>query len=109
LKKLVTGAAKEQKGVLDLDRTLGAVHDGRVQMLVIQDGYRAPGYRCTGCGYVTSQDLEACPFCGSKFEFIPDAVEMAVHKVMRAGGEVEVLQHQHAVKGFENIGAILRY
>jgi len=109
LKKLVTGAAKEQKGVLDLDGTLGAVHDGRVQMLVIQDGYRASGYRCTGCGYVTSQDLEACPFCGSKFEFIPDAVEMAVHKVMRAGGEVEVLQHQHAVKGFENIGAILRY
>jgi peptide subunit release factor 1 (eRF1) len=109
LKKLVTGAAKERGGVLNLDDTLGAVHDGRVQALVIQDGYRALGYRCQGCGYMTSQELPVCPFCGSKFEQIPDAVEMAVYQVMKAGGEVEVLQHKHKVNGFENIGALLRY
>jgi peptide subunit release factor 1 (eRF1) len=109
LKRLVTGAAKEKKGVLDLDETLGAVHDGKVQVLVIQDGYKAAGYQCMGCGYVTAQELPECPFCGSKFEKIPDAVEMAVQQVMRAGGEVDVVQHQHGVDGFENIGAILRY
>jgi peptide chain release factor subunit 1 len=109
LKKLVTGAAKERGGVLNLDDTLGAVHDGRVQALVIQDGYRAEGFRCLGCGYITSQELPACQFCGSKFEQIPDAVEMAVFRVMKAGGEVEVLQHEHKVTGFENIGALLRY
>ena len=87
LKKLVTGAAKERGGVLNLDETLGAVHDGRVQALVIQDGYRASGYRCQGCGYITSQELPACQFCGSKFEQIPDAVEMAVYKVMKAEGK----------------------
>ncbi|OGO27245.1 MAG: hypothetical protein A2136_11470, partial [Chloroflexi bacterium RBG_16_54_11] len=43
LKRLVTGAAKDQKGVLDLDDTLGAVHDGKVQVLVIRDGYKAMG------------------------------------------------------------------
>lgn len=109
LKKLVTGAAKERGGVLNLDDTLGAVHDGRVQALIIQDGYRAKGYRCQGCGYITAQDLDACQFCGSKFEQIPDAVEMAVHRVMKSGGDVEVLQYEHKVDGFENIGALLRY
>jgi peptide chain release factor subunit 1 len=109
LKKLVTGAAKERGGVLNLDDTLGAVHDGRVQALVIQEGYRALGYRCQGCGYITAKELPACQFCGSKFEQIPDAVEMAVYRVMKAGGEVEVLQHEHKVSGFENIGAFLRY
>jgi peptide chain release factor subunit 1 len=109
LKKLVTGAAKERGGVLNLDDTLGAVHDGRVQALVIQDGYRALGYRCLGCGYITAHELPTCQFCGSKFEQIPDAVEMAVYRVMKAGGEVEVLQHEHKVNGFENIGAVLRY
>jgi peptide chain release factor subunit 1 len=109
LKILVTGAAKEQKGVLDLDETLGAVHDGRVQALVIQDGYQEPGFRCTGCGYITAIELPKCQFCGSIFERIPDAVEMAVHNVMKAGGEVEVLQHEHKVDGFTNIGALLRY
>jgi len=109
LKRLVTGAAKERGGVLNLDDTLGAVHNGRVQSLVIRDGYRAAGYRCRGCGYITAQELPVCQFCGSQFEQIPDAVEMAVHRVMKAGGEVEVLQHEHKVDGFENIGALLRY
>jgi peptide chain release factor subunit 1 len=109
LKKLVTGAAKEQKGVLNLDETLGAIHDGRVQALVIQDGYQEPGYRCRGCGYITAIELPRCQFCGSIFEQIPDAVEMAVHSVMKSGGEVEVLQHEHQVDGFKHIGALLRY
>lgn len=109
LKRLVTGAAKERRGVLNLEDTLGAVHDGRVQALVIQDGYKALGYRCKGCGYITSLELPVCQFCGSKFEQIPDAVEMAVHRVMKVGGDVEVIQHVHDVSGFENIGAVLRY
>lgn len=109
LKKLVTGAAKERGGVLNLDDTLAAVHDGRVQALVIRDGYRASGYRCKGCGYITAQPLAVCQFCGAQFEQIPDAVEMAVVRVMKAGGDVEVLQHEHEVDGFENIGAFLRY
>lgn len=109
LKKLVTGTAKERRGVLNLDDTLGAIHDGKVQVLVIRDGYRAAGYRCKGCGFITAQPLQTCQFCGSEFEQIPDAVEMAVHRVMKAGGEVEVLQQEHQVDGFENIGALLRY
>jgi stalled ribosome rescue protein Dom34 len=109
LNKIVTGAAKERKGVLGLDDTLVAVHDGRVQSLVIQDGYRAIGYQCQGCGYLTAREMPTCQFCGSKFKDIPDAIEMAVHKVMNAGGDVEVLQHQHKISGFEDIGALLRY
>jgi len=109
LRKLVTGAAKERKGVLSLDDTLGAVQDGRVQALVIQEGYRAVGYQCQGCGFITAQELSTCPFCGSTFNQIPDVVEMAVYKVMKAGGDVEVIQNQHQITGFENIGALLRY
>ncbi len=109
LKKLVTGAAKERGAVLNLEDTLSAVHDGRVQALVIQDGYRATGYQCAGCGYLTAESLITCQYCGSGFTQIPDAVEMAIHKVMKGGGEVEVLQHQHKVDGFAEIGAMLRY
>ena len=109
LKKLVTGAAKERRAVLSLDETLSAVHDGRVQALIIQEGYQEPGYSCQGCGFLTATQLAECQFCGSSFEKIPDAVEMAVRNVMQAGGEVEVLQHAHKVDGFENIGALLRY
>jgi peptide chain release factor subunit 1 len=106
---MVTGAAKGKGSVIRLDETLSAVHEGRVQTLVIRDGFRAPGYRCTGCNYITAQEIEICPFCGHKFENIPDAVEMAVRQVMKLGGEVEVLHDGQATESFGNIGAILRY
>jgi peptide subunit release factor 1 (eRF1) len=105
----VTGAAKGRGGVIRLDDTLTAVHEGRVHTLLITDGFRAPGYRCQGCGYVTAQKLDSCPFCGKNFEQIPDAVEMAVHKVMELGGDVEVLPNGESGKEFGNIAGLLRY
>jgi peptide subunit release factor 1 (eRF1) len=94
---------------MKLDDTLRCVHEGRVQSLVIREGYRAPGYRCQGCGYITGEKHENCPFCGNTFEQIPDAVEMAVRQVMQQGGDVEVLHEDQNTERFGHIGAILRY
>ncbi len=104
----ITAAAKGADGVVRLDDTLGAIHEGRLQTLIIQEGLRAPGYRCLGCGYLTTQLLETCPFCGKDFEKIEDAVEMAVRKVMQAGGEVDVVRDN---KDLEKVGVagLLRY
>ena len=106
---LITNEAKGLGGVINLEETLNAVHDGRVHMLIIREGYRSPGYRCQGCGYLTTEHLESCPFCENQFEKIPDAVELAVRRVMRDGGEVEVLRDTVVDQDFNKIGAILRY
>jgi len=105
----ITAAAKGGGGVVSLDKTLGAVHDGRVQTLLVCDGYREPGYRCTGCGYLTTAAMDACPFCGKSFEKISDAVELAVLAVMQKGGEVEIIHSGPALEQAGKIGAILRY
>jgi len=104
----ITAAAKGGDGVVRLDDTLGAVREGRVQTLIIQEGLRTPGYRCQGCDYLTTQSLETCPFCGKDFEKIEDAVEMAVRKVMQSGGEVDVVRGN---KELEKVGVagLLRY
>jgi len=106
---IVTNAAKGRSGVVGLEGTLNAVHQGRVQTLVILEGLRLPGSRCEGCGFVTSQKFEVCPFCGGHFKAIPDSVELAVRKVMQSGGEVEVLHDPSPLKDHESIGALLRY
>ena len=106
---LVTGAAKGRGGVVRLEDTLGAVHEGRVQTLVIRDGLRAPGWRCQGCGYITTQELDTCPFCANSFNQIPDVVELAVREVLQSGGEVEVIHDGDALEEYDNIGALLRY
>ena len=107
--RVVTAAAKGQGGVVRLEDTLGAVHEGRVQTLALLDGLHQPGYRCRGCGYVTVQMLDECPFCGHAFDEISDAVEMAVRRVMRDGGEVEVVHENEKLESAGGIGAILRY
>ncbi len=106
---VITAAAKGREGVIRLDDTLGAVHAGQVQTLVISEGHRAPGYRCRGCGYLTAQSLEVCPFCGNTIEKIEDAVEMAVRKVLSDGGEVEVIRDNTKLEKAGGIGALLRY
>jgi peptide subunit release factor 1 (eRF1) len=109
IQTIVTSEAKGRQGVINLEDTLNAVHDGRIQTLVIRDGYRAPRFRCQGCGYLTTEELQACPFCEENFEEISDAVELAVRRVMRDGGEVEVVHDVEEQKDFDQVGALLRY
>jgi len=106
---IVTGAAKGRGAVVDLEKTISAVREGRVQILLFKDGYQAPGDRCKECGYISFQPIEICPFCGGEPERIPDVVEIAVRQVMQSGGEVEVLQKDMSIPGFDKIGALLRY
>jgi len=105
---MITSAAKGTDGVVRLEDTLGAVHEGRVQTLIVQEGYRAEGFQCQGCEYITTQELETCPFCGNSFAQIKDAVEMAVRKVMQDGGEVEIVHENPNLKKV-GIGGVLRY
>jgi len=106
---VVTQSAKGRGGVVGLEATLNAIREGRIQTLLIRDGYRATGNRCTTCGYISTQPMESCPFCSGQVEKIPDAVELAVRHIMQSGGEVEVLRADQVVKDFDQIGAILRY
>ena len=108
VENMITSAAKGADGVVRMDDTLSAVHEGRVQTLIVREGYRAEGFQCQGCGYITTQTLDVCPFCGKEFAQIPDAVEMAVRKVMKDGGDVEIVYENPKLDEI-GMGALLRY
>jgi peptide chain release factor subunit 1 len=105
----VNAAAKGGTGAVGLDEILKASHEGRVQTLLVFEGYHAPGYRCQNCGYLTTVKLPAYPECGEKLVVVPDIVDHVVRSVMRSGGGVEIVHHSPALKGAGNIGAILRF
>lgn len=108
VENMITSAAKGADGVIRLEDTLGAVHEGRVQTLIVSEGYKAEGFRCRGCGYITTQELDVCPFCEKSFAQIKDAVEMAVRKVMQDGGDVEIVYENPKLEEV-GIGGMLRY
>ncbi len=107
IERIRVEAAKGGPAVVGLDETLGAVHEGRAYLVVVEEGYRAPGYRCTGCGFLTTQALETCPFCAASLEKVPDAVELVVRKALDEGIEVEMVPRP--LDEIAHIGALLRY
>jgi peptide subunit release factor 1 (eRF1) len=109
VRALITAAAKKQGGVLGLEDTLLMVQEGRIQTLMVIKGFRAPGYRCQECGYITAQKKETCPYCGNPFTEIPDVVDLAVRRVLEDGGDVDVLRENPSLDEKGKIGAILRY
>lgn len=109
LDTLITNTAKKRGGAVRLDDTLKALHEGKIQTLVVKEGLREAGFQCQGCGYLTSIEMPTCPYCGGSFSPTADVVEQAVHKVMQQGGEVEMIHTDHAEKKYGGIGAILRY
>ncbi len=103
-----TAAAKGREGVVGLDETLSLAHEGRIRTLVVDRHYHAPGYSCDHCGYLTTQTLVQCPFCGGKFVEIPDAAEAVVTRVIEDGGEIAVVDDNPRLQ-VAGIGALLRY
>ena len=106
---IVTDAAKSQGGVTGVSDTLEAVREGRVKTLLIRDGFRTPGGRCLGCDHLSTAPTGTCRICGETVEPVPDIVEITVGRVLRSGGEVEFLNSEHQIEGFDQIGALLRY
>jgi peptide chain release factor subunit 1 len=105
---VITAAAKDSNGVVRLGDTLNAVHQGRVQTLVVAQGYQAPGYRCTGCGHLSDRGSKACAFCGGEIAKIQNAVEAAVSQALELGTRVEIVR-EHRALAEVGIGALLRY
>jgi peptide chain release factor subunit 1 len=106
--KVITAAAKGANGVARLDDTLSAARDGRIQMLLVAEGYEAPGYRCNQCGYVTTQELQPCPFCGGTFTHISHAVEAMIEQIVAQGSEIRII-NDHAQLKEAGVAALLRY
>ena len=105
---VITAAAKGKGGVIRLDDTLSAAREGRAQTLLVAEGYRAEGFQCQQCAYVTSQRLDKCPFCGGAMGHIPDAVEAIIQQVLEQGGHVEIVSG-HKELAQAGVGALLRY
>lgn len=105
---MVTTAAKGGPAIIGLSATLAAINEGRVQTLIILEGFSKPGYRCRDCDTLAATE-EGCESCGGSAEKVMDIIDIAVHTVMRHGGDVEVVHESEELAAVEKIGALLRY
>jgi peptide chain release factor subunit 1 len=89
-------------------QTLEAASDGRVELLLFQEGAGHAAARCPRCGRVAVEDGK-CPLDGTSMERSDDGLDLAVHQTLVHGGTVWAVRHHHDLEPVEGIGALLRY
>ncbi|HET9444561.1 MAG TPA: hypothetical protein VFO65_14645 [Acidimicrobiales bacterium] len=94
-------------GVTGLERTLAALGDRRVAMLLVREGFSAPGGACPECGHV-GPSLRQCPLCGATNVEIDDVVELAIEQAVTQGALVEFCRDTELDR-FGGIAAMGRY
>jgi peptide chain release factor subunit 1 len=107
---IITSAAKGSAAVIGVADVFDAVNHDRIKTLALEEGLSQPGYVCDNCGALFTTLPETCSVCGKgKVERTLDAIEMAVGRVMRRGGEIEVMRSNSDLAKSGSIGALLRY
>jgi peptide chain release factor subunit 1 len=90
------------------EQTLEAASDGRVELLLFQEGVSRPAWQCPACGRA-ALDQGSCPLDGTRMEQRDDGLDVAVHQTLAHSGAVLAVRHQHDLEPVEGIGALLRY
>ena len=89
-------------------QTLEAASDGRVELLLFEDGADHEAWQCPACGRVAAE-AGTCPLDGTQMEESRDGLDLAVHQTLAHGGTVWALQQRQDLDPVEGIGAVLRY
>jgi peptide chain release factor subunit 1 len=98
----VIGGVPKGDAVVGLEPTLVAVNEGRVQTLVLIEGFRKAGFRTKDTSALTL-------YANGGTEKVFDVVEQAVQDVIRRGGDVEIVRQSDAFELLGSVGAVLRY
>jgi peptide chain release factor subunit 1 len=108
---LLEAALGRGPGVLGLERTIEAVVEGRVQLLVMEEDFRQPGWECPHCQYLGASEMVRCPLCDTALDPQIDIVERAAERGLDQRATLEVLRGEarQALAAYGHIGAMLRY
>jgi peptide chain release factor subunit 1 len=102
-------AARNGRAAAGWEETLQAASDGRVELLLVQDGADRPAYVCPACGRAQAAD-GSCPLDGTTLQAADTGLDLAVHQTLTHGGTVEVIGEEH--RDLEPVGglaALLRF
>jgi peptide chain release factor subunit 1 len=90
------------------EQTLEAASDGRVELLLFQEGVDHPAFRCPACGRAAASG-GSCPLDGTTLEETDAGLDLAVHQTLMHGGAVWAIRHHQDLAPVEGIGALLRF
>jgi peptide chain release factor subunit 1 len=102
-------AARNGRAATGWEETLRAASDGRVELLLVQDGVDRPAYVCPQCGRAQAED-GGCPLDGTTLQVADTGLDLAVHQTLTHGGTIEVIgEEHHDLEPVGGVAALLRF
>ncbi|MBZ0157774.1 MAG: hypothetical protein K8I29_16380 [Alphaproteobacteria bacterium] len=108
---LITQSLKGKGAVIGLPDVISALQEQRVMKLVVLRDYKATGYTCGTCGFLSAEKVEPCPTCDGdeKAKPIEHIVDLAGELAVQQGAVVEVVSDSKRLAEAGGIGAFLRF
>ncbi|HZT93942.1 MAG TPA: Vms1/Ankzf1 family peptidyl-tRNA hydrolase [Gaiellaceae bacterium] len=102
-------AARNGRAATGWEETLQAASDGRVELLLVQDGADRAAFVCPECGRAQAAD-GTCPLDGTTLQTADTGLDLAVHQTLTHGGTVEVIGEEHRdLEPVGGVAALLRF
>src|SRR4051812_1057367 len=106
LAELYGSNGRAASGLADV---LLAVHEQRVEVLLVDRGFTAPGVCCPQCGFLGGDGFSECPADGTRVERRENVVEAAIERAITQSADVHVLRDRPELASHGHIAAILRF
>jgi peptide chain release factor subunit 1 len=102
-------AARNGRAATGWEETLQAASDGRVELLLVQDGADRSAFVCPACGRAQATS-GSCPLDGTTLQEADTGLDLAVHQTLTHGGTVEVIGEEHRdLEPVGGVAALLRF
>jgi peptide subunit release factor 1 (eRF1) len=101
-------AGKNGRAASGWESTLEAASDGRVDLLLVQEGADRAAYQCPQCGRASLAD-GSCPLDGTTMEPREDGLDLALHQTLAHGGTVHVVRDRRDLEPVGGVAALLRF
>jgi peptide chain release factor subunit 1 len=110
LEKIDEGVGKGARAVAGLNDVLVAVHERRIDTLVVQEGFTAIGTRCPQCGWMGVSAGGQCPADGTMTDKVDNIVDEAVGRAFGQDARVRYLPAADTdIADRGSIAALLRF
>ena len=110
LERIDQGLGTGGRAVKGLNDVLPAVHERRIDTLVVQEGFTAKGVCCPQCGWLGVSAGGQCPADGTMTDVVENIVEMAVGRALGQDAGVRYLPVVDTdIESKGSIAALLRF
>jgi peptide chain release factor subunit 1 len=99
-----------ERGAWGVGEVLRALNERRVEVLLLDEQFSAPGRQCPQCGWLGPSDAQRCPVDGSELIHLEDLTDAAIELTLQQSASMLAVRHDRdALNAHGGIAAVLRF